>query len=117
MIAKLEMGRDKDFIDWKAFVPYIKSKDSFNFNYQGFRHINYESSQNNAFEITSTPTSAKIDLKDNTYLQKEQQSTKESNQQIDNKIKNFLASIGVNIQTLSEIRDRINQHVNRITIK
>lgn len=106
MIAKLEMGRDKDFIDWKAFVPYMKSKDSFNFNYEGFRHINYENFENNVFEITSPPASAKIDLKDNTYLQKEQQSTKESNQQIDSKIKNFLASIGVNIQTLSEIRDR-----------
>jgi hypothetical protein len=42
----------------------------------------------------------------NIYLQKEQQSTRESNDQIDDKIKNFLASIGVNIQTLSEIRDR-----------
>jgi hypothetical protein len=44
MIAKIKMGRDKDFIDWKAFVPYLKSKNSFNFNYEGFRHINYESS-------------------------------------------------------------------------
>jgi hypothetical protein len=42
MIAKVEMGRDKDFIDWKAFVPYLKSRDSFNFNYEGFRHINYQ---------------------------------------------------------------------------
>ena len=42
MIAKLQMGRDKDFIDWKAFTPYLKSKDSSNFNYEGFRHFNYE---------------------------------------------------------------------------
>ena len=42
MIAKIKMGRDKDFTDWKAFVPYLKSKDSFNFNYEGFRHINYQ---------------------------------------------------------------------------
>lgn len=43
MIAKLKMGRDKDFTDWKAFVPFLKSKNSFNFNYEGFRHLNYES--------------------------------------------------------------------------
>lgn len=43
MIAKLQMGRDKDFIDWKAFIPYLKSKDSYNFNYEGYRHFNYES--------------------------------------------------------------------------
>ena len=43
MIAKLKMCRDKDFIDWKAFVPFLKSKNSFNFNYEGFRHLNYES--------------------------------------------------------------------------
>jgi hypothetical protein len=52
MIAKLQMGRDKDFSDWKAFVPYLKSKDNFNFNYEGFRHFNYETSENNAFDDT-----------------------------------------------------------------
>lgn len=50
MIAKLKMGRDKDFIDWKAFTPYLKSKDSFNFNYEGFRHKNYESSKSYALD-------------------------------------------------------------------
>ena len=50
MIAKLKMGRDKDFIDWKAFTPFLKSRDSFNFNFEGYRHINYEDSQNNAFD-------------------------------------------------------------------
>jgi len=49
MMAKIKMGRDKDFIDWKVFVPFIKSKDSFNFNYQGFRHLNYVS-EGNALE-------------------------------------------------------------------
>ena len=53
MIAKIKMGRDKDFTDWKAFVPYLKSKDSFNFNYEGFRHLNYQSSENNALEETT----------------------------------------------------------------
>ena len=62
MIAKLQMGRDKDFSDWKAFVPYLKSKDEFNFNYEGFRHINYELSEDAAFEETE-PAS------DNIYLQ------------------------------------------------
>jgi hypothetical protein len=50
MIAKIRMGRDKDFIDWKAFVPYLKSTNSFNFNYEGFRHFNYESSKTNLLE-------------------------------------------------------------------
>ena len=57
-IAKLKMGRNKDFIDWKVFFPYLKSQDSFNFNYEGFRHIKYESSENYALEETNpiTPT-------------------------------------------------------------
>lgn len=50
MIAKLKMGRDKDFIDWKAFVPYLKSQNSFNFNYEGFRHFNYDSNPDYALE-------------------------------------------------------------------
>lgn len=52
MIAKLQMGRDKDFIDWKAFVPYIKSQNSFNFNYEGFRHFNYQNNQKYLLEDT-----------------------------------------------------------------
>ena len=54
MIAKLMMGRDKDFIDWKAFVPFTKSRDKFNFNYEAYRHINYKNSESNAFEDTKT---------------------------------------------------------------
>lgn len=54
MLAKIKMGRDKDFIDWKAFVPYMESKDSYNFGYAGFRHINYESSVDYAMEDVST---------------------------------------------------------------
>lgn len=50
MIAKLKMARDKDFTDWKAFVPYLKSKDEFNFNYEGFRHFTYNNSEKNAFD-------------------------------------------------------------------
>lgn len=57
MIAKLKMGREKDLIDWKAFIPFTKSLNSFNFNYEGFRHINFDSSQKyqvNATNIKST---------------------------------------------------------------
>lgn len=63
MIAKLKMGRDKDFTDWKAFTPYLKSKDSFNFNYEGFRHFNYNNSQNNAFEETEKENTIEDKLK------------------------------------------------------
>lgn len=55
MLAKLKMGRDKDFIDWKAFIPYMESSDEYNFGYSGFRHINYESSIDYVFEDISTP--------------------------------------------------------------
>ena len=52
--AKLSMakmrGREKDWVDWKAFVPYTKSQDSYNFTYEGFRHFNYERDENNALE-------------------------------------------------------------------
>lgn len=62
MIAKLQMGRDKDFIDWKAFVPYLKSKDSFNFNYEGFRHFNYESNQKYLLDETKEELITKEEL-------------------------------------------------------
>jgi hypothetical protein len=39
MVAKLRMGRDKDFIDWKHYEPYLKSKDAFNFNLPDFTHV------------------------------------------------------------------------------
>jgi len=55
MIAKLKMGRAKDMIDWKAFVPYTKSKDSFNFNYKGFRHLNYEDTGGMLHDSKSDP--------------------------------------------------------------
>jgi hypothetical protein len=66
MIAKIKMGRPKDFTDWKAFVPFTKSKDSFNFNYEGYRHINWsESNQKNSLEETATqPTTAKTSIVD-----------------------------------------------------
>jgi hypothetical protein len=34
MIAKLKMGRAKDLTDFKYFVPFVKSADSFNFFYE-----------------------------------------------------------------------------------
>lgn len=51
-IAKLKMGREKDFIDFKAFVPFTKSQEGFRFNYKGWRHISSESSPNYALEDT-----------------------------------------------------------------
>jgi hypothetical protein len=54
MLAKIKMGRDKDFIDWKAFIPYMQSQDNYNFGYAGFRHVNYESSIDYAMEDVST---------------------------------------------------------------
>jgi hypothetical protein len=62
MLAKLRMGRDKDFIDWKAFQPYLASKDKFNFFYEGFRHINFESSQD--FFLEDMTLSKKIKYED-----------------------------------------------------
>jgi hypothetical protein len=64
MIAKIKMGRDKDFIDWKAFIPYLKSANSFNFNYEGFRHFNYESSKTNLLEEHIVDTSQPIEEQD-----------------------------------------------------
>jgi hypothetical protein len=50
MIAKLKMGRIKDFADWRVFVPYTKSLDSYNFYYKEFSHFNYESGVSNLLE-------------------------------------------------------------------
>ena len=44
MMAKIVMGRSKDFIDYKEFVPFIKSQDSYNFYYPDF---GYRSSDSN----------------------------------------------------------------------
>jgi hypothetical protein len=51
-IAKLKMGREKDFIDFKVFIPFTKSQEGFRFNYKAWRHINSESSPNYALEDT-----------------------------------------------------------------
>lgn len=64
--------------------------------------------------VLSQPVNRERQLEEFTYLQKEKQSPKESNEQIDNKIKNFLSSIGVNIQTLSQLRDRDGNLLNAI---
>lgn len=95
MIAKLQMGRDKDFSDWKAFVPYMKSKDSFNFGYEGFRHINFESSQNNAFEESSE--------KAQTFLQKEATDVSVASPKTIAIVKDFLKRIGVDIKGMQDI--------------
>jgi hypothetical protein len=85
MIAKIKMGRDKDFTDWKAFVPYLKSKDSFNFNYEGFRHINYqtptpkiEENLSETLPSNASPKTLKI-------------------------IRDFLEKVGVNVNIVKEI--------------
>jgi hypothetical protein len=119
MIAKLQMGRDKDFSDWKAFVPYLKSRNSFNFNYEGFRHINYESSQNDAFE--ESPKEVAYRAADNVMLQKEERNVPEREQQsilfqleegpapseaspkAIKLIKDFLSRIGVDVKEYNNI--------------
>jgi hypothetical protein len=50
MIAKLKMGRPKDFADWRVFVPFTKSLDKYNFYYKEFAHFNYQSSKADLFE-------------------------------------------------------------------
>jgi hypothetical protein len=65
MIAKIKMGRPKDFTDWKAFVPFTKSKDSFNFNYEGYRHINWsQNNQKNSLEESTKQATAKTPVVD-----------------------------------------------------
>jgi hypothetical protein len=104
MIAKLKMGRDKDFADWKAFVPYLKSQDRFNFNYEGFRHINYESSENNAFEETPEENIKEVDPQDmgQTMLQMEEMPMSKASPETIEKVKEVLQKMGVNIQALVE---------------
>ena len=43
-MAKLESEREKDFIDWKYFVPNLPSNNRYNFGYDAFRHFGYMSS-------------------------------------------------------------------------
>lgn len=97
MIAKLQMGRDKDFIDWKAFVPYMKSQDSFNFNYSGFRHFNYESSDTNALEETVSENESQPMLQ----LQKEGQ--KPASPELIKLMKEFIKQIGVDYKLVENI--------------
>jgi hypothetical protein len=61
MIAKLAMGRGKDFTDWKHFVPYLKSRNEFNFNYAAYRHLNYEQT-GGALEDSSNNVVNKLEL-------------------------------------------------------
>jgi hypothetical protein len=83
MIAKIKMGRDKDFIDWKVFVPYMKSKDSFNFNYKAFRHINYGNKNKEIFNNQKSIASV-------------------ANDQTLEKVREVLNKMGVKLQELSQ---------------
>lgn len=52
MLAKLTMGREKDFVDWKAFVPNKASADKYNF--KSFSNFTTTSSTlNNVLEESS----------------------------------------------------------------
>lgn len=97
ILAKLKMGRDKDFSDWKAFVPYLKSKDSFNFNYEGYRHINFESSQNNTFEETP-----EVSDNQDVLLQTEEMPMSKASSETIEKMKGILEKAGVKIKDLLE---------------
>ena len=97
ILAKLKMGRDKDFSDWKAFVPYLKSKDSFNFNYEGYRHINFESSQNNTFEETP-----EVSDNQDVLLQTEEMPMSKASSETLEKVKEVAKKMGVNIQALTD---------------
>lgn len=102
MIAKLKMGRDKDFSDWKAFVPYIKSKDSFNFNYEGYRHINYNNSENYAFEELVNKPISENENKSIIQLQKENVPASRASKETIEKIKKIAESAGISFQDLQE---------------
>lgn len=111
MIAKLQMGRDKDFIDWKAFVPYMKSQDSFNFNYSGFRHFNYESSDTNALEETVSENESQPMLQ----LQKEGQ--KPASPELIKLMKEFIKQIGVDYKLVENIVvDGVKQDANGVAL-
>lgn len=71
-IAKLKMGRDKDFIDFKTFIPFTKSKDDFRFNYKGWRHINSDSSPEYALEDTYGDQQKELSLTGEKEIDKEE---------------------------------------------
>jgi hypothetical protein len=111
MIAKLQMGRDKDFIDWKAFIPYIKSQDSFNFNYSGFRHFNYESSETNALEEAAP----KVEQQALFQLPKEGQ--KPASPELIKLMKEFIKQIGVDYKLVENIIvDGVKQDANGVAL-
>jgi hypothetical protein len=115
MIAKLKMGRDKDFIDWKAFVPYVKSKDSYNFNYEGYRHINWsETNQNNAFEQEVSPFKEEL-REENVNLEEKMSLFPETNQDVflpvkaSTKLTNLLEELSSRFSIPYQIIDDPNQ--------
>jgi len=71
-IAKLKMGREKDFIDFKAFIPFTKSQEGFRFNYKGWRHINSESSPQYALEDTYGDEQKELSLRGEKEIDKEE---------------------------------------------
>ena len=112
MVAKLKMGRDKDFIDWKAFLPYVKSQDKFNFYYQGFTHQNYESSQDNAFddEVMETPA----EQAGQPQLQIEDMQMSVASPQTIEKMKQIAKNIGISFESLQDYAKRTGLDVTSI---
>jgi len=86
MIAKITMGRGKDFSDWKAFEPYVPSDNAFNFNYAGFRNIGLASTKDVVLENPRTSRHPQTATSDTVR-----------------KMKDFLTRIGVDVQTVNSI--------------
>ena len=99
MIAKLQMGRDKDFIDWKAFAPYTKSRNEYNFNYEGYRHFNYDASKVDAFE-EGTEIQSPEDQQEDPTLQLEEVPASKSSPELIRRVKLAAEKMGINIQQL-----------------
>ena len=112
MLAKLKMGRDKDFADWKAFLPYLKSQDQFNFYYQGFKHLNYESSQDNAFddEVMEQPAQEAGQVE----LQVDDMPMSVASDRTVEKMKEVAKNMGISFEDLQEYAKRTGLDVTSI---
>lgn len=103
MIAKLLMNRPKDLKDWKAFIPFTKSSNEFNFNYSSFRHLNYENIPSDALEDTHSDINESIedqvkDREEPIYLeQSESNSPEYVERKTINKIKGLLKRLDIPI--------------------
>jgi len=105
MIAKLMMGRPKDLVDFKNFIPFTKSKDTFNFYFPEYVYANKDIIVEEAEKGVVNTT--------NTFNQTNETEQSVASDKLVAKMKLAAKEMGINIESLRDYaRDNSDIDIN-----